>query len=114
VGAVRHQGVSNFVLVDTLAALKSELWKVAKDLPVFATSVSRLTQRRLPEGPELVAVGPDVTLESLDFAQRRPGHEQILLLPTDLEDPSRPGVMLTTTYAGRNQSFETFYKRICA
>lgn len=114
VGALRHQGVSSFVLVDTVAELSSELWKVAKDLPVFATTVSRLTQRRLPAGPEFIAVGHDVRLEPLDFAPRRPGHEQILLLPTDLEDPSRPGVLLTATYAGRNQSFETFYKRVCA
>jgi hypothetical protein len=36
------------------------------------------------------------------------------LLPTEIEDPSRPGVQLTATYSGPNQSFETFYKRICA
>jgi ATP-dependent DNA helicase RecQ len=114
IGALRYQGVSNFVLVDAAAELRSEVWKVAKNLPIFATTVSRLTQRRLPEGAEFVAVGPDATIETLDLSQRRPGHEQVLLLPTDHEDPSRPGVRLTATYAGRNQSFETFYKRICA
>ena len=37
-----------------------------------------------------------------------------LLLPTTIGDSSRPGVMLATTYAGRSQSFEAFFKRMCA
>ncbi|RWO03016.1 protein DpdF [Mesorhizobium sp.] len=114
IGALRHQGLSNFVLVDTAADLRSEVWKVAKDLPIFVTTVSRLPQRRLPEGPEFVAVGSGATIEALDLTSRSRGHEQVLLLPTDLEDPSRPAVRLTETYAGRNLLFETFYKRICA
>ncbi len=114
IGALRSQGVSNFVLADTAPELRAEVWKAAKDLPIFVTNVSRLTQRRLPEGAELVVVGPGATIEALDLTPRSPGHEQVLLLPADLGDPSRPGVQLTATYAGRNQSFETFYKRICA
>jgi ATP-dependent DNA helicase RecQ len=112
VEALPGQGIANLVLVDT--PLRTEAWKAARNRPVFLADVERLTQRRLPGGAELVVIGPGAQLETLDLSVRQAGHEQVLMLPIEINDPSRPGVRLATTYAGRHQMFDAFYKRICA
>ena len=112
VRALPNQGIANVVLVN--AALRAEAWKAAKAQPIFLADVDRLTQRRLPAGAELVVFGADASLEALDLAARPVGHEQILMLPIEINDPTRSCVRLTTTYAGRHQMFDAFYMRICA
>ncbi|WP_119461083.1 protein DpdF [Rhodospirillaceae bacterium SYSU D60014] len=114
VQALQRAGVSNLVLVQTSEALSAEARRACRDLPVFLAEVRRLTQRRLPAGPELVVLGTGTVLESLDLTPRPVSAEQILLLPEKIDDPSRPGVALISTYSGRNQSFEAFFKRVCA
>lgn len=112
VRALPDQGIANLVLVDS--PLRTEAWKAAQNQPVFFSDVERLTQRRLPSGAEFVVIGAGAPIETLDMSVRQPGHEQILMLPVEIDDPSRPGVQLTTTYAGRHLTFEAFYKRLCA
>lgn len=106
-------GVSNLVLVRTPSDLREEARLACEGRPVFLAEVQRLTQRRLPAGPELVVLGPSATLEALDLSPRPQGAEQILMLPDTVGDPSRPGVALRSTIAGRSLSFEAFYTRIC-
>lgn len=112
VGALPDQGIANLVLVDT--PLQAEAWKAARNRPIFLADVERLTQRRLPGGAEFVVIGSSASLETLDLSARQVGLEQVLMLPIGINDPSRPGVRLTTTYAGRHQMFDAFYKRIYA
>jgi superfamily II DNA helicase RecQ len=111
VRALPGEGIANVVLVGT--PLLTEAWKAARDRPMFVSEVERLTQRRLPGGAEFVVIGAGSTLEILDLSARQPGHEQVLMLPAEIDDPSRPGVQLTKTYAGRHQMFDAFYKRLC-
>lgn len=113
VRALYNAGVCNVVLLAAPSQMTSDVRAACRDLPMFVTEVKRLTQRRLPQGPELVVAGRDASLERLDFSPRRPDAEQILLLPKSLEDPTRPGVLLAATYAGRHQPFEAFFKRVC-
>ncbi len=110
--ALPGEGVANIVLVGT--PLLTDVWKASRDRPVFVADVERLTQRRLPAGAEFVVVGAGSALDVLDLSARQPGREQVLMLPSETIDPSRPGVPLTTTYAGRHQMFDAFYKRLCA
>lgn len=112
--ALQRTGVSNLVLVKADAALSAEARRACAHLPVFVAEVSRLTQRRLPAGPELAVLGVGGTLEALDLAPRRAGAEQVLILPASIADPSRPGIALASTYAGRSHLFEAFFKRVCA
>ncbi len=114
VRALHNGGVCNVVLLSAPSQVASDVRAACRDFPMFVTEVARLTQRRLPPGPELIVAGPNASLERLDFSPRRAGAEQILLLPEGLEDPTRPSVLLATTYAGRNQHFETFFRRVCA
>jgi ATP-dependent DNA helicase RecQ len=114
VRALYNGGVCNAVLLAAPSQVASDVRAACRDLPMFVTEVARLTQRRLPQGPELVVAGLDAPLERLDFSPRRPGAEQILLLPESLEDPTRLGVLLAATYAGRHQPFEAFFRRVCA
>lgn len=112
--ALQRAGISDLVLVQASVALSAEARRACRDLPVFLAEVRRLTQRRLPAGPELVVLGTAAVLESLDLTPRPLGAEQILLLPEEIDDPSRPGIPLMSTYSGRNLSFEAFFKRVCA
>jgi len=113
VRALQRAGVSNIVLVETAAGLSTEAWRTCSHVPIFLAQVQRITQRRLPAGPELVVLGASANLETLDLAPRPVGAEQILLLPETLDDPSRPGVGLMSSYSGRSRSFEAFFKRVC-
>jgi hypothetical protein len=113
VQALYDLGVCNVVLLAAPSHVTSQVRAACRDLPMFVTEVERLTQRRLPQGPEFVVAGRDASLERLDYLPRCPSSEQILLLPDSLEDPTRPGVLLAATYAGRHQHFEAFFKRVC-
>lgn len=112
--ALHRSGVSSIALVQAAQDLANEVQRTCAELPMFVARVSRIGQRRLPPGPELVVLGAGAEIEPMDLTPRPLGAEQIMLLPTTIGDSSRPGVMLATTYAGRSQSFEAFFKRMCA
>jgi superfamily II DNA helicase RecQ len=114
VQALYKGGIFNAVLLRAPSQVASDVRAACRELAMFVTEVGRLTQRRLPQGPEFVVAGLDAPLERLDLSPRPPGAEQIFLLPESLEDPTRPGVLLAATYAGRRQSFDAFFRRVCA
>ncbi len=112
--SLMREGVRNLVLVGDYPSLLSEAQAVGKAAPLFLAQVSRLAQRRLPSGPELVVVAPGAALSAEDLAARKPGEERVMLVPTSIADPARPASRLQKTYGGRSLSFETAYARIQA
>lgn len=114
VRTLQGQGFANVVLLGTSRRLSEDIRTGCREAPVFLAEVERLTQRRLPAGPELVFVGENTQLSALDLAPRQEGAEQFLFLPLSQEDATRPGVALIKTYAGRSQAFEAFFGNVYA
>jgi hypothetical protein len=114
VRTLQVQGFSNVVLLGASPRLSEDVRLACRDAPIFLAQVERLTQRRLPAGPELVFVGENTQLSALDLAPREDGAEQFLFLPLSQEDAARPGVALIKTYAGRSQAFEAFFGNVYA
>lgn len=108
----RLEGLTNVAFVGEATALAEEAYDVGRNLPFFFTQVSRLPQRRLPPGGELVVLGRGAQLESLDLAPPQHPDAQILMLPHDLPDPNRPGLPLRLSYGGRSISFDIFFESL--
>ncbi|WP_352864406.1 protein DpdF [Mesorhizobium sp. M1329] len=108
------EGVQNLVIVGKIPLLAKEAQDVCRDRPVFVAHVERITQRRLPTGPELVLLAEGAQLEALDLAPCRVGAERIIVAPLTLTDPSRSGVPLQATNAGRSLAYDVFHARLRA
>lgn len=111
---LRREGFFSFTLVRPPPVLASETLRVLAREPVFLTQVERLTQRRLPPGPHVVVLGPDASVEMPDLRPPPATAPQLIVAPTRLADPARPGGLLSATFGGKTLSFDSFYARLHA
>lgn len=108
-----QEGLHNVVLLGKLSSHVEETLTVLHDKPVFISRVERLAMRKLPRGPLFVIAG-GLALTTENLAEQRPGEERILLVPTNTDSPSRPGILLSDVYPGRTMTLDELRNRVVA
>lgn len=99
--------------VIALPGVDLDLEGIQRELPGWALFASdQLLVNRLPPGPALVVVPPYMHLSLLQLAPRPAEQARVFLLPDDVEDPSRPGIPLRETYAGRELTWEDVLREL--
>jgi hypothetical protein len=92
------RGFHQFYISPSMAVNVTDLQRSVQ-APLFVTD-SFFESSSLPHGPMVFVIPPRMSLVPAHFEGER-GEPSVYVLPTDFEDPTRPGVLLSSIYAGK-------------
>jgi hypothetical protein len=97
--AFYRDGLRCIVLLGEPAPLFERALQELESLPIFVDQLQFLAGSRLPDGSQLVLVGPGARLELVNLAQNTE-RSRLLVVPRDCPDPEQPDAALLNRYSG--------------